>query len=70
VVWPCGSVDGKERGRLSSGGIVGAWDVDRDKDEVVNVDIMQAAGVDWNIDDQLRSFTERDVIIEEDSCRY
>ncbi len=70
MVWPCGSVDGKERGGLSPGSIVRAWDVDSEEDEVLDVNVVQAAGVNRNVDNQLRSFTKRDVIVEEDSWRH
>ncbi len=50
MVWPCGGVNGEERGRLSAGDVVGAWDVYRKEDDVVDVNVVQASGVDRDVD--------------------
>ena len=52
------------------GDVVGAWDVDRQEDYIVDVDIIQTTGVDWNVDNQLSSCFERNVFIKEDSWWY
>jgi hypothetical protein len=51
MVRPCGGVDGKERGRLSASDVVGAWDVYREEDDVIDVNIVRASGVDGDADD-------------------
>ncbi len=39
--------------------------VDREADDVVNVDVVNSGGVDRDVDTQLSSLDERDDIIEE-----
>ncbi len=49
---------------MSTGGVVGAWDVDREENDVVDVNVVQASGVDRDFDNQLRACAERDVVVE------
>ncbi len=44
--------------------IVSVVEVNSESDEVVNVYIDDASGVDWYVDDQISSNSERDVIFE------
>jgi hypothetical protein len=55
---------------LSTGGISGAWDVDHDEDDVVDVNVVRASGVDRDLKNQLRSCAERYVVVEEDPWRH
>ncbi len=64
MIWPSGRVDGKEGSRLSTGNIVGTWDVDLEADDVVNVDVVNSAGVNRYINNQLSTFGKRGVVIE------
>ncbi len=37
---------------MSTGGVVGAWDVDREENDVVDVNVVRASGVDRDFDNQ------------------
>ncbi len=69
MIWPSGRVNGKEGGCLSTGNVVGTWDVDCEANDVVNVDIVNSAGVDGYIDNQLSTFGKRGVVIEKFTLR-
>ncbi len=62
-----GCVDGEEGGHLSTSDVVGPWDVDREADDVVDVEVMHSMGVDGDVDNQLCSFGKRDVVVKERS---
>jgi hypothetical protein len=67
VIRPSGCVDVEEGGRLTTSNVVGPWDVDHEADDVANVEVMHSVGVNGDVDNQLRSFGERGVVIEERS---
>ena len=67
VIRPSGGFDGKETGSLPAGDMVGSRDVDWEADYIVNLEDVQSLGVDRNVNNQLHSFSERDVAIEEGS---
>ena len=52
------------------GNVVGAWDVDHQEDNIIDVDIVQAMGVDRNVDNQLHYCSEKNVVVEKDSWRH
>ena len=62
-----GCFDGEESVGLPVGNMVGSRDVNCEADDIVNVEVVQATGVDRIVDNQLRSFSERDITIKEDS---
>ncbi len=54
---------------LSTGNIVGTWDVDREADDVVDVDIMNSTGVDGYVDNQLSAFGKGDLVVKKFTFR-
>jgi hypothetical protein len=60
-----GGFDGKETGGLPVGDMVGSRDVDWEADYIVNLEVVRSTGADRNVNNQLHSFSERDVAIEE-----
>ncbi len=68
MIQPSGCVDGKDGGRLSMSNMVGPWVVDREADDVVDVEVMHSAGVDGDVNNQLRSFGKRGVVVKEHLC--
>ncbi len=54
-------VDGKECCCLSTGNVVGTWNVDCEANDVVNVDIVSSLGVNGDFDNQLGTRGKGDV---------
>ena len=50
---------------MLTGNMVDSRDVDHEANDIVNVEVVQATGVDRNVNNQLRSFSKRDVVIKE-----
>ncbi len=69
MIWPSGCVDGKEGGCLSMGNVVGTWDVNRKADDVVSVDVVNSAGADGYINNQLSPFGKRGVVVKKSTFR-
>ncbi len=69
MIWPSGCVDGKEGGRLSTGNVVGTWDVDREADDVVDVDVGNSMGVNGYVDNQLSAFGKGDIVVKKFTFR-
>ena len=67
VIQPSGGFNGKESGGFPTSYMVGSRDVDREADDIVNVKVVRAVGVNRNVDNQLRFFSKRDVAIKEGS---
>ena len=65
VIRPSGGLNGKESNGLPAGNMVGSRDVDCKANNIVNVEVVQVAGVDGNVDNQICPFFERDVVIKE-----
>ena len=50
------------------GNVVGSRDVDLcEANDIGNVEVVRAAGIDRNVDNQLHPFSERNVLIKESS---
>jgi hypothetical protein len=52
--------------RLHLSKLSGSCDVHCQQDTVINVDVRSAAWVDWNIENQLKSWFKRDGVVEKD----
>ncbi len=69
MIWPSGCVHGKEGGCLSTGNVVGTWDVDCEANDVINVDVVNSTGVDGYVDNQLSAFGKGDIFVEKFTFR-
>ena len=65
MVRSCHCVDGKECCCLSTGDVVGTWDVDCEANDVINVDVVSSSGVNRDYDNQLGTRGEGDVGLEQ-----
>jgi hypothetical protein len=51
-------------------GVFRSWQVDREPRRVVDVDVRVASRIDGDVDDELSSDSERNVVVEVKSGRY
>ncbi len=63
-----GGVDDKESSRLSLSSVVGSGDVNHEGNDVVDVDVMHPPGVDGDVDNQLISMSDGEVVVNR-ACR-
>ena len=67
MIWLSGGLDGKESSGLPAGNVVGSRDVDCEANDIINIDVVQAAGVDGNDNNQLCPISNWDAVIKESS---
>jgi hypothetical protein len=65
MVWSCRCIDGKECCCLSTGDVVGTWDVYCEANDVVDVDVVSSSGVNGDYDNRLGTRGKGDVGLEQ-----